>query len=215
VQSSTGIQIKTHHPPKWCSGLAVPLEILDSSPGSVAADRAREAHGAVHNWPSVVRVRECLAGRDVLVSSCTSDSCGGPGAVHACYFHTVPHLFSLYASILWKTLFLSKYHILYIKWIQCQFLSPQGALCRFLECFCYPHCLTGKICGKKVHLHIFVSSAASQALFMAKKSTSAHQKLLLGNEQFSAVRSLLLTVRTGDCHIFFSYITQLLHFNYI
>ena len=37
--------------------------------------------GATHNWPSVVRVREGLAGRDVLVSSCTSDSCGGPGVV--------------------------------------------------------------------------------------------------------------------------------------
>ena len=36
--------------------------------------------GATHNWPSVIRVREGLAGRDVLVSSRTSDSCGGPGA---------------------------------------------------------------------------------------------------------------------------------------
>ena len=39
--------------------------------------------GATHNWPSVVLVREGLAGRDILVSSRTSDSCGGPGAVHA------------------------------------------------------------------------------------------------------------------------------------
>jgi hypothetical protein len=31
--------------------------------------------GATHNWPSVVRVREGLDGRDVLVSSRTSDSC--------------------------------------------------------------------------------------------------------------------------------------------
>ena len=35
------------------------------------------------NWPSGVRVREGLAGRDILVSSRTSDSCGGLGAVHA------------------------------------------------------------------------------------------------------------------------------------
>ena len=58
-------------------------EILGSSPGSVAVGCDREAHGAAHNWPSVVRVREGLAGRDILVSLCTSDSCGGPGAVHA------------------------------------------------------------------------------------------------------------------------------------
>ena len=42
---------------------AVPSETLGSSPGSV-----REVHGAMHNWPSVVRVREGLAGRDILVS---------------------------------------------------------------------------------------------------------------------------------------------------
>ena len=52
-------------------------------PGSVAAGRDREVRGATHNWPSVVRVREGLAGRDILVSSLTSDSCGGPGAMHA------------------------------------------------------------------------------------------------------------------------------------
>ena len=63
--------------------LAVPPEIRDLSPGSVAAGRNREVHGATHNWPSVVRVREGLAGRDILVSSCTSDSCGGPGSAHA------------------------------------------------------------------------------------------------------------------------------------
>jgi hypothetical protein len=39
-------------------------------PGSVAAGCDQEAHGAAHNWPSVVRVREGLAGRDILVSSC-------------------------------------------------------------------------------------------------------------------------------------------------
>ena len=47
---------------------------------------------AAHNWSSVVRVREGLAGRDILVSSRTSDSCGGPGAVHAnqgCQVHGV------------------------------------------------------------------------------------------------------------------------------
>ena len=35
------------------------------------------------HWPSVVRVTEGLVGRGVLVSSCTSDSCGGLGAVRA------------------------------------------------------------------------------------------------------------------------------------
>jgi hypothetical protein len=43
----------------------------------------REVHVATHNWPSVVRVREGLAGRDILVSLRTSDFYGGPGAVHA------------------------------------------------------------------------------------------------------------------------------------
>ena len=37
----------------------------------------------MHNWPSVVRVKEGFAGRGILVSSRTSDSCGGPGSVHA------------------------------------------------------------------------------------------------------------------------------------
>jgi hypothetical protein len=37
--------------------LAVPLEILGLSPGSVAAGHDREIHGAAHNWPSVVRLR--------------------------------------------------------------------------------------------------------------------------------------------------------------
>ena len=54
--------------------------ILGSCPGSVAAGRDPETHGVVHNWPSVVQVREGLAGRDILVSS---DSCGGPDAVHS------------------------------------------------------------------------------------------------------------------------------------
>jgi hypothetical protein len=62
--------------------LAVPPETLASSPGSVTAGRDREVHGATYNWHSVVRVREGLAGRDILVSSRTSDSCGGPGTVH-------------------------------------------------------------------------------------------------------------------------------------
>jgi hypothetical protein len=77
-------------PPGWRSGLrqciavlAVPPETLSSSPGSVTAGRDREVHGAMHNWPSVVWVREGLAGRNILVSSRTSDSCGGPGAAHA------------------------------------------------------------------------------------------------------------------------------------
>ena len=71
-------------PPGWYIAVqAVPPEILGLSPGSVAAGCDREVHGATHNWPSIVRVREGLAGRDILVSSCTSDSCGGPGVVHA------------------------------------------------------------------------------------------------------------------------------------
>ena len=51
--------------------------------GLSPAGREREVDGATHNWPSVIRVREGLAGRDVLVPSRTSDSCGGPVAVHA------------------------------------------------------------------------------------------------------------------------------------
>jgi hypothetical protein len=63
--------------------LAVSPETLGSSPGSVAAGHDREVHGVTYNWPCIVRVREGLAGRDILVSSRTSDYCGGPGAVHA------------------------------------------------------------------------------------------------------------------------------------
>ena len=48
-----------------------------------AAGRDWEVRGATHNWHSIVRVREGLAGRDILVLSRTSDSCGGPGAVRA------------------------------------------------------------------------------------------------------------------------------------
>ena len=47
----------------------MPPETLGSHPGSVAAGRDREGEG--------------LAGRDILVSLRTSDSCGGPGTVHA------------------------------------------------------------------------------------------------------------------------------------
>ena len=68
----------------------MPSESLGSRPGSVVTGRDREVRGATHNWPSVVR--EGLVGRDVLVSSRTSDSCGGPGAVrasHGCQAHGV------------------------------------------------------------------------------------------------------------------------------
>ena len=85
--------------PGWRSGLghciavlAVPPETLGSRPRSVAAGRNREVRGATHNWPSVVQVREGLAGREILVLSHTSDSCGGPGAVHVnqgCQVHGV------------------------------------------------------------------------------------------------------------------------------
>ena len=70
----------------------MPSETLGSPPGSVVTGRDREVPGATHNWHSVVLVREGLAGRDILVSSRTSDSCGGPGAVHAnqgCQVHGV------------------------------------------------------------------------------------------------------------------------------
>uniref|UniRef100_A0A8C7HBW7 Uncharacterized protein n=1 Tax=Oncorhynchus kisutch TaxID=8019 RepID=A0A8C7HBW7_ONCKI len=65
---------------------------MGSRPGSVVTGRDREVRGATHNWPSIVRVREGLACRDVLVPSRTSDSCGGPGAVSAnqgCQVHGV------------------------------------------------------------------------------------------------------------------------------
>ena len=73
---------------------AVPAETLGSHPGSVATGRDREVHGVTHNWPSIVRVREGLAGRDILVSSRTSDSCGGPGAVHGVSADTLVRLAS-------------------------------------------------------------------------------------------------------------------------
>ena len=52
----------------------MPSESLGLRPGSVVPGRDREVHGATHNWPSVGRVREGLVGRDLLVSSRTSDS---------------------------------------------------------------------------------------------------------------------------------------------
>ena len=70
----------------------MPSETLGSRQGSVVTGRDREVRGATHNWPNVVRVREGLAGRDVLVSSRTSDSCGVPGAMRAnqgCQVHEV------------------------------------------------------------------------------------------------------------------------------
>ena len=61
----------------------MPPETLGSRPGSVVTVRDREVRGATHNWPSVIGVKEGLAGRDILVSSRTSDSCGGLGTVRA------------------------------------------------------------------------------------------------------------------------------------
>ena len=72
------LKLKKKKPPGW----SVPPETLSSRPGSVAAGRDWEVHGATHNWPCVVRVREGLPGRDILVSL-RIDFCGGPGAVHA------------------------------------------------------------------------------------------------------------------------------------
>ena len=43
----------------------VPSESLGSRPGSGVTGRDREVRGATHNWPSVVRVREGLVGRDL------------------------------------------------------------------------------------------------------------------------------------------------------
>ena len=89
-----GIEIELTFVP---SGMALKLGAYEnvhrgSRPGSVVTGRDREVRGATHNWPSVVRVREGLVGRDLLVSSRTSDSCGGPGAVCAsqgCQVHGV------------------------------------------------------------------------------------------------------------------------------
>ena len=70
----------------------MPPETLVSRPGSVVTGRDQEVHGATHNWPSVVWVREGLAGRDILVSSRFNDSYAGLGAVHAiqgCQVHGV------------------------------------------------------------------------------------------------------------------------------
>ena len=70
----------------------MPPETLGSCPGSVVTGRDQEVRGATHNWHSVCRVREGLAGRDILVSSRTSDSCGGLGTVRAnegCHVHSV------------------------------------------------------------------------------------------------------------------------------
>ena len=70
----------------------MPSETLGLRPRSVVTGRDREVRWATHNWPSIVRVREGLTGRNILVSSRTSDSCGGPGAVLAnqgCQVHCV------------------------------------------------------------------------------------------------------------------------------
>ena len=72
---------------QWLRALYCSASCATRDPGfapRLCLNRPRPGgHGATHNWPSFVRVREGLAGRDILVSSCTSDSCGGPGAVHA------------------------------------------------------------------------------------------------------------------------------------
>ena len=47
---------------QWTRAPAVPPETLGSRPGSVVTGRDQEVRGATHNWPSVVRVREGLAG---------------------------------------------------------------------------------------------------------------------------------------------------------
>ena len=77
-KSSLKVTHKASRVAQWSTALH---RSAGSRPGSVAVGRDREVRGATHNWPSVVRVREGLAGRDILVLSRTSDSCGGPGAV--------------------------------------------------------------------------------------------------------------------------------------
>ena len=76
----------------WLGALYCSASCLGSRPGSVVTGHDQEVRGATHNWPSVVRVREGLAGREILVSSRTSDSSSGPGAVranHGCQVHGV------------------------------------------------------------------------------------------------------------------------------
>ena len=63
--------------------LVVRPEILGSSPGSVASGLDRETRLRRSIGPAPSGLGEGLAGRYVLVPLCTSDSCGGPGAVHA------------------------------------------------------------------------------------------------------------------------------------
>ena len=58
---------------------------LGAHPGSGVTGRDREVRGAMHNWPSVVRVREGLAGRDILVSSRT----GAVPANQGCQVHGI------------------------------------------------------------------------------------------------------------------------------
>ena len=67
----------------------MPPETLGSLPGAVAAGRDREVRGAKHNWPSVVWVREGLTGRDILVSSSTSEVANQGRQVHSVSFDTL------------------------------------------------------------------------------------------------------------------------------
>jgi hypothetical protein len=76
---------------QWLRDSGYP-ETLGLHPGSVVTGCDREVRGVTHNWPSIVRVREGLAGRNILVSTRTSDSCGGLGTVRAnqgCQVHSV------------------------------------------------------------------------------------------------------------------------------
>jgi hypothetical protein len=66
---SHSIKIENHEIAQWSASLAVPPETLGSRPGSVAAGRDTEVRGATHYWPSVVRVRDGLAGREIIALS--------------------------------------------------------------------------------------------------------------------------------------------------
>ena len=77
-------------PPEWRSGLrhcitvlAVPLEILVQVQARSQPATTERPMGQRTIGPTLARLGESLARRDVLVPSHTSDSCGGLDAMHA------------------------------------------------------------------------------------------------------------------------------------
>ena len=119
-EASGDFKTVTERPPEWCSGLrhcivvlAVPLDILGSSPGSVAAGCDRETHTI---GPASSGLGEGLAGIDVLVPSRASDSCAVPGALHA---DTVARCFLRHIGVA----------DFWVKWALCQEAVRLGCLC--------------------------------------------------------------------------------------